>query len=318
MKKKPWLIIAATAMVIGCVMFVGAMTMLDWDFAKLSTDNFERNTHTVKDTFTAIAVDTDTANVTLVPAKNGQVTVECFESGKLQHTVTVQDGTLRIALQDTRKWYHHIGVNFNSPKITVYLPAGEYGALSVKADTGKVNVPADFRFESMDVAVSTGDVTCAASAAGDVKIKTTTGDISMENITAASLHLAASTGHVTVKDAVLKEDVTVKVSTGKSHLTDVSCHTLYSTGSTGDITLANVIATERFTIERDTGKVTFERCDAAELLVTTSTGDVKGSLLSEKVFITTTDTGRVDVPKSVTGGRCEITTDTGDIKISVE
>ena len=50
----------------------------------------------------------------------------------------------------------------------------------------------------------------------------------------------------------------------------------------------------------------------------TDTGDVKGSLLSEKIFIPTTDTGDVDVPKTVTGGRCEITTDTGDIKITVK
>ena len=33
---------------------------------------------------------------------------------------------------------------------------------------------------------------------------------------------------------------------------------------------------------------------------------------------TKTDTGRVDVPKTVEGGRCEITTDTGDIKITVD
>ncbi len=318
MKTKTWLVIAAVAVAMGCIMFVGAMAMLDWDFIQLSTDKLATNTHIVEETFTAVAVHSDTARVTFLPAENGEVTVVCYESKNMKHTVKVEDGTLAIALQDTRKWYDYIGLNFTTPKVTVYLPKGEYGALSVKADTGHVSVPADFCFESVDIAVSTGDVTCAASAAGDVKIKTTTGDVSMENIAAASLHLATSTGHVTTKGAVVKGDVTVKVSTGKSHLTDVSCRTLYSTGSTGDITLANVIATERFEIERDTGDVTFERCDAAELLVTTSTGDVKGSLLTEKVFIANTDTGRVDVPKSATGGRCEIATDTGDIEINIE
>ena len=63
--------------------------------------------------------------------------------------------------------------------------------------------------------------------------------------------------------------------------------------------------------------MTFEGSDAAEIFVQTSTGDVEGSLLSSKVFIANTDTGKVDVPKSITGGRCEITTDTGDIRISV-
>ena len=51
--------------------------------------------------------------------------------------------------------------------------------------------------------------------------------------------------------------------------------------------------------------------------ITTDTGNVKGSLLSEKVFIVSTDTGKKQVPNTITGGRCEITTDTGDIIISI-
>ena len=71
-------------------------------------------------------------------------------------------------------------------------------------------------------------------------------------------------------------------------------------------------------IKRSTGKVEFNQCDADTIYVKTNTGSVTGSLLSEKVFITDTDTGKVDVPKTITGGRCEITTDTGNIIISVE
>ncbi|MBQ3893898.1 MAG: DUF4097 family beta strand repeat protein, partial [Clostridia bacterium] len=77
------------------------------------------------------------------------------------------------------------------------------------------------------------------------------------------------------------------------------------------------IASGRFDIERDTGDVKFDRCDAAEIKVETDTGDVTGTLLTEKVFITKTDTGKVSVPSAASGGRCEIETDTGDIKISI-
>ena len=65
-------------------------------------------------------------------------------------------------------------------------------------------------------------------------------------------------------------------------------------------------------------KTKFELCDAGELFIETDTGNVKGSLLSEKIFIVSSDTGRIDVPKSTSGGRCEIETDTGDIKITLE
>ena len=70
-------------------------------------------------------------------------------------------------------------------------------------------------------------------------------------------------------------------------------------------------------LDRDTGDIDLEDCDADEIFIVTDTGDVKGTLLSEKVFITKTDTGDVNVPNSISGGRCEITTDTGDINISL-
>ena len=64
--------------------------------------------------------------------------------------------------------------------------------------------------------------------------------------------------------------------------------------------------------------MTFDGSDAEAVYVTTDTGDVKGTFLTDKVYITKTDTGSVDVPGSTSGGRCEITTDTGDIKLSVK
>jgi hypothetical protein len=40
-------------------------------------------------------------------------------------------------------------------------------------------------------------------------------------------------------------------------------------------------------------------------------------LYSEKIFFTETDTGDIRVPKSTSGGVCEIKTDTGDITFTI-
>ena len=100
-------------------------------------------------------------------------------------------------------------------------------------------------------------------------------------------------------------------------MADVSCQSLTSSGNTGDLILRRVIASGDFSIERSTGDVSFDACDAATLSVTTDTGNVTGTLLTDKIFIASTDTGRVSVPKTSLGGKCEITTDTGDIKIEI-
>ncbi len=81
--------------------------------------------------------------------------------------------------------------------------------------------------------------------------------------------------------------------------------------------MTDVIASGKFDIERSTGNVIFTRCDALEITVLTDTGDVRGSLLSEKIFFYETDTGDVDLPETLGGGKCKITTDTGDINITV-
>ena len=80
--------------------------------------------------------------------------------------------------------------------------------------------------------------------------------------------------------------------------------------------MTKVIAKD-FSIERSTGDVTLDGCDAETLWIKTDTGDVTGTLLSDKIFMAQSDTGKVEVPKSTSGGVCEVSTDTGKILLSV-
>lgn len=315
---KMWLIAAASLILIGVIIFGGVMTVLKWDLSKLSTVKYETTEHKISESYKNISINTDVANIVFVPSESGESTVICHESVKAKHSVTVADATLVIEVKDTRKWYEYIGINFGSPKITVYLPRDEYGKLSVTSDTGNMEIPKDFNFESIDILTTTGIVKNSASASEGVNIKTTTGSIKIDGISAKSLDLSATTGSVCVFDVKINGGIKVKVSTGEAELTDVTCEAITSDGNTGNVLLKNVIALKKIDIKRSTGKITFDSCDAAEILVKTDTGDVTGTLLSEKVFITHTDTGKISVPKSAKGGKCEITTDTGDIKLQIK
>ena len=262
-----------------------------------SLSDYETNIHKINEEFDNISIKTDTADIAFVLSDDGMCRVACYEEAKISHSVEVQNGTLTVNVVNNKKWYDYIGVNIDSPKITVYLPKSEYSSLIIEESTGDIEISKDFGFKSIDISLSTGNVKCYASAAEAIKIAASTGDIYAEGISASSLDLT--------------------VSTGKVHLSDIMCKNLTSIGDTGNVSLINVIATEKISIERSTGDITFECSDAAELFITTDTGNVKGSLLTNKVFITKTDTGRINVPNSIAGGRCEITTDTGDIKISI-
>ena len=281
-----------------------------------TAESYAVNTHEIKEEFSDISIKTDTADVTFVPSLDGQCKVVCYEQQKLKHSVSVLEGTLIVEVADERAWYEYIGILTETPKITVHLPETEYATLRIEESTGDIELY-NFTFESIGVAVSTGDVKCYASATEGINIATSTGDVFVENSSAGSLSVSVSTGMITVENVTCAGDVAVGVSTGKTYLTNMTCKNVTSNGSTGDISLRNVVAVEKFSIERSTGDVTFDKCDAAEIIVDTDTGDVTGTLLSEKVFAVQTDTGSCSVPSSNVGGRCAITTDTGDIEISI-
>lgn len=312
-----WLIIATSLVLLGCILFGGVMMGLQWDFFRLSTKKYETNTYAISDAFSDISVETDTADIVFAMSDDDKCRVECHEEANAKHFVAVEDNTLVVRLMDERSWRDHIGINFDAPKITVYLPKAEYTSLRIRESTGDITIQNGFTFAEVTISLTTGDVAYFASASGEIRIQTSTGDIRVENIAAGALNLSVSTGKVTVSQVSCQGDVTVGVSTGKVKLAYLGCKNLTSTGNTGDISLQNVVAAETFSIERSTGDVRLDSVDAAEIFIQTDTGDVSGTLRTAKVFVAKTDTGRVDVPQTTTGGRCEIITGTGDIKMEI-
>ena len=100
---------------------------------------------------------------------------------------------------------------------------------------------------------------------------------------------------------------------GKSECGNISIKT-----NTGNVLSDNTIAIGKLAIETNTGNVNFEACDAGEAFVETDTGNVTGSFLTDKVIFAESDTGNIDIPKVIANEKCEIITDTGNIKITIE
>lgn len=295
--KKIWIITASVLVVIGIVVFSLAMQINRWDFSALNTYETEINTYDISEEISNINIDTDTADIYFVKSQDNVCKVVCNEYKKIKHTVTVNEGTLTVKSVDTRKWQDYIAVVAKSPKITVFLPKEEYALLTVKESTGDIKVPRNFKFLSADISLSTGDVEFSASAEKTVKIELSTGDIEVENTLCDMLDLTVSTGEIEISDTV--------------------CTNLISSGSTGDISLENVNVKEKISIKRSTGEVEFEDSDAGEIFVKTTTGDVTGTLLTDKIFIAESSSGDINVPRTAVGGKCQITTSTGDIKIRI-
>lgn len=276
---KIWLFTATVLVTLGLILFAGVMANYDWNFTKPSTVTYVTNTYETNGKFDKISINVDTTEIEFVPTKDKSCSIVCFEAEKVKHSATVQNGTLVIDTIDTRKWYDYICISIGTPKMTVYLPQNEYASLFIETDTDDINI---------------------------------------DSITAGQVNLTTTTGEITVGNVTAKNNIDIETDTGTVRLTNVSCADFAAESDTGTITLKNVVATGSFSVESDTGDVRFENSDAAQISVKTSTGDVTGTLLSEKVFITETSTGRISVPKTTSGGKCKSATATGDIKIDIQ
>ena len=276
---KIWLIIATSLIVVGASFFIIAMSLVGWDFTKLNTVKFETTSYTIDEEFKNISIETSIADIHFAISDDGKCKVVCYEPENMKHTAEVKTDTLTINVNDNRKWYNHIGISMGSSKITIYLPKKDY--------------------------------------ASAINIETSTGDINVDELFVDSIDFNTSTGDIRISNVICIENISINVSTGDVKLNDVNCKRIISDGSTGDVSMEDVIVDESISVERSTGDIKLSDCDGNDIYIKTSTGDIKGSLLTNKVFITKSSTGDIKVPNTSTGGRCELSTSTGDIKITI-
>lgn len=297
--KKRLLIAAAVLAVIGGAIFAIAFAVLGFDINQISTQKYEFNTYMLNEDFNSIEINTETANVIFAKSDSDKCRIECTEREKMKHTAEVRGETLVIDTLNTRKWYDYIGMNFGNETVTVYLPKDVYTSLKVNTNTGCTEIPKIFSFENVNIKTDTGVIECFADVSNSIELQTDTGSIRAEN--------SAPNG-----------EVKVKTSTGSIAIADIRCNKLSAVSNTGIIELKNTIAEDNMTITCATGSVKFDGCDANEIKVKTNTGSITGTLLSDKVFFAKSAVGNVDVPKTASGGTCELTTDTGNIKLEIK
>ena len=142
--------------------------------------------------------------------------------------------------------------------------------------------------------------------------------ISVPEATLRKVFVKSNTGHVDIRSIACDGDICIKTNTSSVNLDNIYCKAFDSTGNTGSVYLNDFTAKDSIRIKRNTGKVVLNGCYAPEISVKNNTGRVCGKLPPNIFFIASSHTGKIDVPKlpigEIIGGRCEIKTNTGNIK----
>jgi len=291
---KKAMIVAALLIAVGLIVCVIGFAVNGFSFDFL-IEKTEVRTALITDDITDIYVTGSICKVQITESSDEQIKVVLRETDKIGYEISAKDGKLDISEENRKKWYDFIGFSFESTEVLVYLPEAEYGDINVKVNTGIVNL----------------DGVCVS----DIRLTTDTGAVTVSADVNGDVYLESDTGKVSAKLSGTPERVEISCDTGSVSVNDTKCNSLDVQTATGRIELSHVICRDKLNLEADTGDIKLTKCDATEIKIETDTGDVTGTLLSEKDIYAESDTGRVDVPRSVDGGRCVIETDTGNINV---
>lgn len=312
--------LVVSLIVVGSLLLVGGGTVFAIGVARANKNAKIVTKEYAVEGYSNINIDLQTADLEFKVSTDGTRKVVCVEREKRYHTVNVENNTLVIKGFDSRKWYENIfRFDWKPMSITVYAPSEAYGDGVIKTDTGNIVIPSDYTFDKLNVQASTGNIKIKSNAVTSASVKASTGNVSLEMKT-KNLTVNTSTGDVDFNKVDVEEKVIINTSTGHIHLTETKARNMELKASTGNVKLANTIVEENMNIKTSTGDVRFDDSDANVLIeVKTSTGDVEGTLLTGKNFQLSTHTGYIKPVDSVTGlGTCKVSTDTGNIKLSVK
>lgn len=318
--RKRWIIIALILIAAGTVTVFTAMAALDFDLIKFSGESAESTSYIIEEPFGNISIKDSVSDINIVKSDDGVCRIDVNSSSCYKFTSSVEGKSLNIEHTDDRKWYEYIGIfDFGGEySVTLYLPEYTYGNLHIETSTGDVMTAPELCFGSARIEATTADISFSSSVKGAFQCETSTGDINIQNTSVGSLDLKASTGHINLKSVDCEGVCRMAVDTGKCVISSLHAGEMYIDIDTGDMELGEMTVASLLKIKSSTGDIMFDNCDAETINIETTTGDVEGVIRSPKIFYTDTSTGKVNVPRSVEGGICEIKTTTGDIILSVK
>lgn len=306
------------ALVVAILLIIagGTILMLGLSFAGNSEDPVTMLTeseHTITEEFDSILIDTEDCEVDFVAFEGtADPHVVIRQRENTGHSIRVENGTLKIQMQDNRNWRDFVGLGWENMEMTVYLPQKEYTSVRVTTATGHIQIPEVFQIQEAALRSDTGRIVCDANVTKTLSCLTATGGIAVRSAVAEIMTLESDTGRIHLSDATGTE-LHLENDTGRTEMENVNCTLLTCESETGDVTLRNVLAEDYLQVFTDTGDILIENSDAGQVNIETDTGDVSGNFLTSKWFQARSDTGRISVPNTREGGECRIETDTGDI-----
>ncbi len=340
--KKCALFISLVMMIAGAAIFFIAFAIAGFKFQNLSAEKITTQNFEIKEPFQRISVSSYEYDLNILKSEDEKCRIVYTGDEKQPLVCNVMGKELVIDLHNNKKWYENIGLNFqfalpDDTGITVYLPEKEYEAINASSYSGAIDIESGFSFDEANFDTSSGNIKASGmtaekldiqsysgkidiseiSSSDNINVGTQSGAIHAGNVDANNVAVDSYSGKVSLENLIAKGSLLVGTQSGNAALSGSADSVTVNTYS-GRVNLENAIAKTSLSVETQSGNVVLNDCDAGEITVDTYSGSVSGSLLSDKIFVTSTYSGSVNVPISSGTEICTITTQSGNINLSIQ
>ena len=314
------LIVALCLFVSGVIICGGVLTMSDAfgsGFENKGNVSYAERTETITEKFVNVDVDAVSGSVELFPSSADECKVECSESEGFYFDIRTEGDTLKVKRVDTGKWFRFF--DFSKEYVKVYLPQGTYEDISLGTISGKVVVNDGLSCNNLWAKSNSGSVRVySLNAAGTVKLYTTSGSVAGDTIKANELTASSASGKATIGNVEVAGAMEVGCTSGKIEVSNADCNSFNAKNNSGSITLSDVISATTLRAKNTSGKIEVLGCDGQNLDLSSVSGSIRGTILTDKVFVADSTSGRVRVSDTTQGGVCKAHTVSGSIDLEVK
>ena len=279
-RTKIMLSIATFFLCAGLIVFVVMMSANGWDFSKLNTVKHTEDTHAFTEEFHTISLDTNSGDVTILPSENDTCTVVCKYPEKWSHSAVVEDGVLKIYLEDTTSWFNniHIGIAVTDPEISIFLPEKTYKLLLADVSSGDINIMRNVSFIDIDITTKSGDVTCYTIVDQALRIKTSSGDVTLDDVFTGDIDVETSSGDVDLVKCQAWNSIKINTSSGDVEGDLRGSYTYLAESSSGDIRFPKDEEGVKCNINTSSGDINIRRSKDPAVCTPTTAPDATPTL----------------------------------------
>jgi len=186
--------------VVAGALFVGGMSLLDWDFRKLDNTVWtakEYAPETETTVLTSAVIDCDSSYVKI--EKGDSLAIQYEESDKVKYEVECEGGTLTVR---ERRLFKFTMFDFHTPKMSIVLPST--ASLSVNAVNGDLEIN-DNSFVELNIDIVNCDMYFdGIEVAQSAIIETVNGNVTLHNMTVGNLRANSINGDIKATEVTVK------------------------------------------------------------------------------------------------------------------